>query len=123
MRRTTIVMSVLAVVLVTAACATSWLASMEQAEMSAFLTLDRFVAIEKTSGPALEALAPGSHALANEVRLRGPDLLLAWDNALAAYRANPGSDTRAEVARVAAVVQSLAADAQRILLAWDGRQP
>jgi hypothetical protein len=104
-------------VLLTAGCAT-FLSNAEKAEMSSFLVLDRYVALEKANGPALEKLVPGAHALANKIRAEAPDLLRAYDDALAAYRAVPNETTKAEVLRVMNVLMSLANSAQAIITRW-----
>lgn len=110
---TIVMLAILA--LLTVGCASSWLARAEQTEMSAFLTLDRFVALEHANSVSLEVIAPGSHALAERIRREAPDYLRTYDRALAAYRGSPGEATRAEVERIMAAVAELAASAQAIL--------
>lgn len=106
--------------LLTVACV-SFMTRAEQAEMSSFLVLDRFVALEKANSAALEAAVPGAHALANKIRTDAPDLLRAYDNALAAYRLAPGEGTKGEVLRIMALVAQLAQDAQAIMAKWEAR--
>jgi hypothetical protein len=107
-------------VMVLAGCATGFLARAEQAEMTATLTLDRFVALERDHEVAMEAAIPGVHAFAEKVRREAPDALLALDNALGVYRATGGGQT--DVQDLTAKLQALADQAQEWLNRWAAAQ-
>jgi len=123
--RTSIVALALAV-LVMASCAhlqpdaDPVLVRAEQTLVVSFETVDAFLRIEHANQAALEALVPGSHQLAEQLRVKAPASFRALDAAIAAYRTNRSPENKATVLTWLAVCEQLAHDAQVLLAAWGG---
>ena len=129
MRRYTLPIIALAVLLSAAGCAHKLhpdadpvLVRAEQSLEISFTTVDTLLLIEHQHRALLAQLVPHAEEYCDYARTVGPPSFRALDAAITAYRDNRSPENKATLLTWLAVVEQLARDAQVVLAAWGGGQ-